>query len=53
MTHWQSFYHDATAEELDRYMATAHIAASPYALIACVALHLATHKMASRHEARN
>lgn len=41
MTHWQNFYHDASAEELDAYTATAHIAANPYALIACIAVNLA------------
>ncbi len=42
MTHWQNFYHEASAEELDRYTATAHIAANPYALIACMAVHVAS-----------
>ena len=37
MIHWQNFYHDATCDQLDELIHWADLAASPYALIACIA----------------
>lgn len=38
MIHWQNFYHDATCDQLDELIHWADLAASPYALIACIAV---------------